>query len=229
LDEPIAEIQRPSRRRDDFLGRHLFLELLHDSGERQSALSVTGQPTREGAWKSGASATQANASIRRPWPVLLRQCRACNVLTITQLLASRYGPEPACAILITAADGRLCDSGLPQSSDDGLAQRLSDRRREGVADLAVSGCLAPENCQESGNPCSRATMRTVTLGSPSSGKAGPGSWSAMPRPSTLKYAHAARARVRPRSGPPCFLLPPTMVEAIALGRFAHALAPWPSL
>ena len=50
----------------------------------------------------------------------------------------------------------------------------------------------------------------------------------MTNPSTPRAAHARRARVGPRSGPPCFVLPPTMVGAISLARFFHASAPFHS-
>ena len=41
----------------------------------------------------------------------------------------------------------------------------------------------------------------------------------------LSAAHAARARVGPRSGPPCFFDPPTIVGAISSARLAQAEAP----
>src|SRR5690348_8557068 len=68
-------------------------------------------------------------------------------------------------------------------------------------------------------------IATVSLGGWLSGKSGPGGWSATPRPSTPSAAQAWRARVGPRSGPPCFLLPPTMVGAMAQARPAQASAP----
>src|SRR5215510_7425117 len=68
-------------------------------------------------------------------------------------------------------------------------------------------------------------MATVSLGGLSAGKSGPGISSAMPSPFTPIAAQAARARVGPRSGPPCFLLPPTMVGAIPAARHAQATAP----
>jgi hypothetical protein len=45
----------------------------------------------------------------------------------------------------------------------------------------------------------------------------PGASIAIPSPFTPSIFHAARARVGPRSGPPCFLLPPTIVGAICPG------------
>ena len=59
--------------------------------------------------------------------------------------------------------------------------------------------------QESGNPWSRAIMRGVRRGDPS--KSGPGASSAIVFPVTFIAAHAFRARVGPRSGPPCFFDP----------------------
>src|SRR5215831_9554494 len=68
-------------------------------------------------------------------------------------------------------------------------------------------------------------MATVSLGGLSAGKSGPGISSAMPSPFTPIAAQAARARVGPRSGPPCFLLPPTIVGAILVARRAQDAAP----
>ncbi len=68
-------------------------------------------------------------------------------------------------------------------------------------------------------------MGTVSFGGLSTGKSGPGISSAIPSPFTPIAAQAARARVGPRSGPPCFLLPPTMVGAIPAARRAQAAAP----
>lgn len=47
----------------------------------------------------------------------------------------------------------------------------------------------------------------------------------MPSPSIPSRAHCARARVGPRSGPPCFFDPPTKVGAIASARRRHFEAP----
>src|SRR5579863_10169802 len=57
----------------------------------------------------------------------------------------------------------------------------------------------------------------------------PGGSSAMPRPSTPSVDHALRARVGPRSGPPCFLEPPTTVGAISSAFLHHALEPFQPL
>src|SRR5690349_19417446 len=72
----------------------------------------------------------------------------------------------------------------------------------------------PLNTQSSGKPCNRATILNVSRGFAFSGNSGPGGASAIPRPSTPNEAHCFRARVGPRSGPPCFLEPPTIVGAI---------------
>src|SRR5262249_42739877 len=88
-----------------------------------------------------------------------------------------------------------------------------------------SAVLRPANCHESGNPCRRATIRVVSLGTASAGKDESGGSSAMPRPSTPSSSHAARALVGPGSGPPCFLLPPTIVGAMPAARATHWLAP----
>ena len=47
----------------------------------------------------------------------------------------------------------------------------------------------------------------------------------MPRPSTESFSQSLRARVGPKSGPPCLRDPPTNVGAILLARVAHASAP----
>ena len=47
----------------------------------------------------------------------------------------------------------------------------------------------------------------------------------MPRPSTPNVAQACLARVGPRSGPPCFSEPPTIVGAMSSARFFQARAP----
>src|SRR6185437_10689526 len=48
---------------------------------------------------------------------------------------------------------------------------------------------------------------------------------AIPKPSTPRLAQALRARVGPRSGPPCFKLPPTTVGAISFAVSRQNLAP----
>ena len=83
----------------------------------------------------------------------------------------------------------------------------------------------PAIAQESGSPCKRDTICTVSLGGCPSGNAAPGGSSAIPSPSTPSFRHAARARVGPRSGPPCLVLPPTMVGAIPAAWRDHASAP----
>ena len=54
-------------------------------------------------------------------------------------------------------------------------------------------------------------MRTVSRGIPT--KSTGGAASTIPLPSTLNVVQAARARVGPKSGPPCFFEPPTIVGA----------------
>ena len=76
--------------------------------------------------------------------------------------------------------------------------------------------------QSSGKPCRRASIRGVSRGKPS--KPGSGASVATPRPSMPSSAHACRALVGPRSGPPCFLLPPTSVGAMRLALSRHAPA-----
>ncbi len=84
--------------------------------------------------------------------------------------------------------------------------------------------FAPVIAQSSGKPWMRAAMRTVRRGSPE--KSGSGACGAMVDPFTPRSAHARRARVGPRSGPPCFLEPPTSVGAIRFARAAQASAPF---
>lgn len=78
------------------------------------------------------------------------------------------------------------------------------------------------NCQSSGNPCRRAIIRGVSRGMPS--KSLSGASLAILLPSTPISAHAIRARVGPRSGPPCFLLPPTRVGATLFAICLHCAA-----
>lgn len=47
---------------------------------------------------------------------------------------------------------------------------------------------------------------------------------AIPKPSTPSESHCLRARVGPRSGPPCFRLPPTIVGAISFARSLQSAA-----
>ncbi len=68
-------------------------------------------------------------------------------------------------------------------------------------------------------------MRTVNRGMRSTRSSGPGASSAMEIPSTPSVAHCWRARVGPRSGPPCFLDPPTTVGPMRSARCCHAAAP----
>ncbi len=69
----------------------------------------------------------------------------------------------------------------------------------------------------------RAAIRTVKRGIPT--KSNVGTSSAMPLPSTPRLAQACLARVGPKSGPPCFLLPPTSVGATSQALSLHACAP----
>ena len=69
----------------------------------------------------------------------------------------------------------------------------------------------------------RAAIRMVNLGMPIKG--GDGTSSAIPFPSTPNVAQAFFARVGPRSGPPCFLLPPTNVGAMSQAWSRHLEAP----
>ena len=75
----------------------------------------------------------------------------------------------------------------------------------------------------SGKPCNLASILGVSRGMPE--KSAAGASSAIPFPSTPNSAHACRALVGPKSGPPCFLLPPTRVGAILFAFCFHAAAP----
>lgn len=79
------------------------------------------------------------------------------------------------------------------------------------------------NDHESGNPWIRAIMRGVSRGMPV--KSFCGASFAMLFPSIPIAAHALRALVGPKSGPPCFLLPPTSVGAMVEALFLHSAAP----
>ncbi len=68
-------------------------------------------------------------------------------------------------------------------------------------------------------------MRTVSLGFRSAGSVAVGGASATPLPLTPSWAQPARARVGPKSGPPCFFEPPTRVGPIPLAPATHRLAP----
>ena len=76
----------------------------------------------------------------------------------------------------------------------------------------------------SGKPWMRAIIRLVRRGIPS--KSCSGASFAIPFPSTPSSAHAFFALVGPRSGPPCFLEPPTSVGAILSAPSAHFFAPF---
>jgi hypothetical protein len=119
------------------------------------------------------------------------------------------------ACVMACRGGRQYD--LQRGGDRGT-ERPGHRGRERVADLAVGGGFAPAEFPGVRKPCSRATIRTVSLGGWPSGWPGPGAWSAMPRPSTPRSFQAWRARVGPRSGPPYLVLPPTIVGAIRRAR-----------
>ena len=115
--------------------------------------------------------------------------------------------------------GHVTRSAGPASAWVSAARMASPRARATGGGKALPTCryaavFRPENSHQSGKPCSRATIRTVSLGRWSTGNKGPGAESPMPSPSTPSPFHASRARVGPRSGPPCFLLPPTIVGAI---------------
>src|SRR5690554_6232383 len=78
-------------------------------------------------------------------------------------------------------------------------------------------------CQLAGNPWTIAAILTVKRGRPLN-PAGGGSSASVP-PSIPSSFQAALDRVGPRSGPPCFLEPPTRVGAILLARLAQSFAP----
>ncbi len=92
---------------------------------------------------------------------------------------------------------------------------------EGITYLTV--CLSLRKIANRRGSPRRATIRTVSLGMPTKSLAG--ALSAIPFPSTPKLAHASLALVGPRSGPPCFKEPPTIVGAISSAAVRHALAP----
>ncbi len=85
--------------------------------------------------------------------------------------------------------------------------------------------LPPVNSQSAGKLCKRATIRTVSRGMRSNGAVEFGAASATPIPSTDISRHWAFARVGPKSGPPCFFDPPTIVGAILCAFAAQASAP----
>src|ERR1035437_9245983 len=62
-----------------------------------------------------------------------------------------------------------------------------------------------------------------------SGASAGGASSARVRPSTPSRSQSARARVGPRSGPPCLCEPPTTVGAMLFAPLAQALAPFQPL
>ena len=64
---------------------------------------------------------------------------------------------------------------------------------------------------------------TVSFGEPT--KPAAGGASATLEPSTPNRAHAKRARVGPKSAPPCLVLPPTKVGASPIAFWLHADAP----
>jgi hypothetical protein len=68
-------------------------------------------------------------------------------------------------------------------------------------------------------------MSQVSLGSRVTGSSADGATSATPSASTPSSRQARLARVGPRSAPPCFLDPPTMVGPMSFAFSAHALAP----
>ena len=83
----------------------------------------------------------------------------------------------------------------------------------------------PENSQLSGKPWILAAIRTVRRGIPVVGKSGSGGLSARLRASTPSSLQASRARVGPRSGPPCRFEPPTSVGATPSALSAQVVAP----
>ena len=85
--------------------------------------------------------------------------------------------------------------------------------------------LRPLKCHSSGKLWRRATIRTVRRGRPLTGKCPSGAASAIPSPSTPNFFHCSLARVGPKSGPPCFFEPPTMVGAMLFARLTHLRAP----
>src|SRR5438034_373062 len=139
--------------------------------------------------------------------------------------AAGGGPAPRAAPVPGGGAGR--GAGHPPASARRMATPSARATGGGKAlpTWRYAAVLRPEKDQRSGNPWRRETIATVSLGGRPGGKSGPGGWSATPRPSTPSAAQARRARVGPRSGPSCFLLPPTMVGAMPRARDAPASAP----
>src|SRR5262249_6129569 len=70
-----------------------------------------------------------------------------------------------------------------------------------------------------------ATISQVSLGSRDTGSSADGAASATPSASTPSARQARLARVGPRSAPPCFFEPPTIVGAMSFAFAAHVAAP----
>ena len=116
-----------------------------------------------------------------------------------------------------------------QRVPDRAAQGPGDRRRESVADLA-----ARRRSPAGEHPRIRESPADGPPSAPSAGAGGPAGKPGRclvgdAKPVHPSFRHASRARVGPRSGPPCFLLPPTSVGPMPLAPSAQAAArvsPW---
>src|SRR4051794_11684434 len=99
---------------------------------------------------------------------------------------------------------------------------------EGLPICRYRGGLPPgDSHSPSSHPWMRATISHVSFGPglPSgTTHPAPGGASATPIASTPSFFHAVLALVGPRSAPPCFFEPPTIVGAMARAPSAHASA-----
>ncbi len=97
---------------------------------------------------------------------------------------------------------------------------LSDGRRERVADLEICGRLACEDLPVVREPLDPSRHTDRQARQPRESRLG--SFFCQRLAVDAEQLPPARARVGPRSGPPCFFEPPTKVGAMRAARSAHA-------
>jgi hypothetical protein len=120
------------------------------------------------------------------------------------------GPAGTVPISAASACSRARRMAPPTASATGGGNALPICRYRAV--------FSPLNRQphSSRQPCSLVTISQVSRGRRAGSAEAAGAWSATPSPSTPRSAQACLARVGPRSAPPCFFEPPTMVGPISL-------------
>jgi hypothetical protein len=111
-----------------------------------------------------------------------------------------------------------CRTGLTEGAGDCLAYGLGDRRREGVPDLSVGGCLAARKVPGVREPLQPGDHPGCQLRYPGRWELRAGAFISDAKPVDTQFAPGRAGAGRAEVRAPCFLLPPTIVGALPAAR-----------